>query len=90
MTRVNIAEAKAKLSDLVDRALAGEEVVICRSGRPVARLTSVDERRPRPFGVAGHWIVDDRALLAGADAREIELAEGAGTDAVGLPTAPAR
>ena len=35
---VNIYEAKAKLSALLDRAVAGEEIVIARSGKPLARL----------------------------------------------------
>lgn len=38
MTRVNLAEAKARLSELIDRALAGEEVVISRRDVPVIRL----------------------------------------------------
>jgi prevent-host-death family protein len=33
---VNIAEAKARLSALVDRAAAGEEIILSRAGRPVA------------------------------------------------------
>ncbi|HEX4197955.1 MAG TPA: type II toxin-antitoxin system prevent-host-death family antitoxin [Caulobacteraceae bacterium] len=37
--QVNIAEAKAKLSELVARAEAGEEVVIARHGRPIVALT---------------------------------------------------
>jgi len=37
--QVNIAQAKAKLSELVARAEAGEEVVIARHGRPVVALT---------------------------------------------------
>jgi len=36
--QVNIAEAKAKLSELVARAEAGEEVVIARHGRPAVVL----------------------------------------------------
>ncbi len=40
-TQVNIYEAKARLSALLDRALAGETVVIARAGKPVARLTPV-------------------------------------------------
>ncbi|MDX2237440.1 MAG: type II toxin-antitoxin system prevent-host-death family antitoxin [Hyphomonadaceae bacterium] len=36
--QMNIAEAKAKLSELVARAEAGEEVVIARDGKPVATL----------------------------------------------------
>lgn len=35
---VNIYEAKTRLSQLVDRAAGGEEIVIARNGRPVARL----------------------------------------------------
>ena len=46
MTTMNIADAKAKLSELVARAEAGEEVVISRNGEPAARLTSI--RRPNP------------------------------------------
>jgi prevent-host-death family protein len=39
MDRVNLAEAKARLSELVDRAEAGETVDILRRGKPAARLT---------------------------------------------------
>jgi len=38
MKRVQIAEAKAHLSALVERAESGEEIVISRCGKPVARL----------------------------------------------------
>ncbi len=38
MTRVNLAQAKARLSELIDRALAGEEVVVLRRDVPVIRL----------------------------------------------------
>jgi prevent-host-death family protein len=38
---VNIYEAKSKLSALLDKAQAGEEVVIARAGKPVARLTPI-------------------------------------------------
>jgi prevent-host-death family protein len=39
-------EAKTQLSRLVDLAAGGEEVIIQRSGRPVARLVPVQRRRP--------------------------------------------
>jgi len=39
-------EAKSQLSRLVELAERGEEVVIQRSGRPVARLVAVEHRRP--------------------------------------------
>jgi prevent-host-death family protein len=37
-------EAKTKLSQLVERAEAGEEIVIARRGKPVARLVPVTEK----------------------------------------------
>jgi prevent-host-death family protein len=39
-------EAKSQLSKLVELAEGGEEVVIQRSGRPVARLVAMEQRRP--------------------------------------------
>lgn len=46
-------EAKSQLSRLVNLAEGGEEVVIQRSGRPVARLVALQRRRPvaEAFGV---------------------------------------
>lgn len=38
---VNIYEAKATLSALLEKALAGEEVVIARAGKPIARLMPI-------------------------------------------------
>ncbi len=47
----NIHEAKTHLSRLVERAEAGEEVIIARAGKPVARLVAYEERRgPRRPG----------------------------------------
>ncbi len=45
---VNIAEAKAKLSELVARAESGEEVVIVRHGKPIVTLT-VKPTQPVPL-----------------------------------------
>jgi prevent-host-death family protein len=51
-SQVNIHEAKTQLSRLVDRAANGEEIVIARAGRPVARLAPLVERRtPRRGGM---------------------------------------
>ncbi len=41
MTQVNVYEAKTRLSALLRRVAAGEEVVIARAGKPVARLVPV-------------------------------------------------
>jgi prevent-host-death family protein len=49
---VNIHEAKTHLSRLVERVEAGEEVVIARAGRPVARLVAFKPRtEPRRPGL---------------------------------------
>jgi prevent-host-death family protein len=51
MRRFNIHAAKTQFSKLVDRAAAGEEIVIAKSGKPVARLVPfVTEKIPRRPG----------------------------------------
>ncbi|MEW9836401.1 type II toxin-antitoxin system Phd/YefM family antitoxin [Mesorhizobium marinum] len=51
MNAINLAEAKAHLSELIDRVEAGDSIDITRRGKPVARLTAV--ARPRkPINVA--------------------------------------
>lgn len=47
---MNIAEAKARLSELLEAAAAGDEVVIARSGKPVARLVPISAPPPRRLG----------------------------------------
>lgn len=50
MLITNISEAKAQLSALIERALAGEEVIIGKAGKPVAKLIKyqrrLEQRRP--------------------------------------------
>ena len=61
MEQVNLYEAKTHLSSLVDRAAAGEEIVIAKGGRPLARLVPMDARTaPRRLGhLAGKVRVAD-------------------------------
>ena len=47
METVNIHDAKTRLSSLIERVEAGEEIVIARAGRPVARLAPLVSRRRR-------------------------------------------
>ncbi|MFC7397508.1 type II toxin-antitoxin system Phd/YefM family antitoxin [Chelatococcus sp. GCM10030263] len=47
MDAINLADAKAHLSELVDRVEAGGTVDITRRGKPVARLTAVARPRKR-------------------------------------------
>jgi prevent-host-death family protein len=44
---VNIGEAKTRLSELVAKVEAGEEVIIARGNAPVARLVALDEKARR-------------------------------------------
>jgi prevent-host-death family protein len=46
MQTVNIHAAKTNLSRLIDAVEAGEEIVIARAGRPVARLVPVEAKAP--------------------------------------------
>lgn len=43
MSTVTLAEAKTHLSHLLDQVEAGEEVVITRRGRPIARISPVEK-----------------------------------------------
>jgi prevent-host-death family protein len=59
---VNMHQAKSSLSRLVERALAGEDVVIARNGEPLVRLVPVaKERQPRVSGryKGKIWIAPD-------------------------------
>ena len=50
MTPVDVQEAEARLGELLTRVEHGEEVIIARSGLPVARLVPVGPPPPRRFG----------------------------------------
>ncbi|MDF2811116.1 MAG: type toxin-antitoxin system Phd/YefM family antitoxin [Microvirga sp.] len=47
MDAINLADAKTRLSELVDRVEAGDSIDITRRGKPVARLTAVARPRMR-------------------------------------------
>lgn len=68
----NLYEAKTQLSKLVSRALAGEEVVICRAGKPLVRLVPVETAKPRRIGQFAGMHVPDEAMLPLTD-EEIAL-----------------
>ena len=54
MLKVNVAEAKAKLSQYLAAVARGEDVVICSRNVPVAELRAIPQasRKPRPIGLA--------------------------------------
>lgn len=51
---INVAEAKAKLSELLARVEAGEEITIARAGKPIARLVP-QAAAEKPALKAGMW-----------------------------------
>jgi prevent-host-death family protein len=60
---INIYQAKTQLSKLVDLAASGTDVVIARNGKPVARLTTIEQPKKKPivYGLleGKGWIADD-------------------------------
>ena len=65
MPTVGLAEAKSKLSELVDQVERGEEVVISRNGKAVARIVPIERQRKT-----------DRSAFLGSLAGKIHLADG--------------
>ena len=58
MPTVNIHEAKTNLSRLLDQVSAGEEVVIAKAGKPVARLVPIASPARRTPGLAKGRVTD--------------------------------
>jgi prevent-host-death family protein len=76
---VNMHEAKTSLSKLVERALAGEQVIIARNGEPLVQLVPVPkERNPRVPGRGKDkiWISPD--CFDEMSEEELALWEGRG------------
>lgn len=61
MTKVNMHEAKSRLSKLVELAENGADIVIARNGVPRVRLVPVEEQQKNWFGMdeGKGWIADD-------------------------------
>jgi len=54
---LNLYEAKTQLSSLVDRAASGEEIIIAKAGKPMARLVPLEaKKRPSLRELAGQNI----------------------------------
>jgi len=68
MTEIGLREAKAHLSELIDRVERGQTLTLTRYGKPVARIVPVLERRPgmlkgrigmaADFDETPDWLVD--------------------------------
>jgi prevent-host-death family protein len=74
--QVNMHEAKTKLSNLVERALNGEEIIIARDGQPSVQLTPITRKALRPIGLRRHLGLSEnsiKASLAALEQDELEL-----------------
>jgi prevent-host-death family protein len=59
MTVVNIHQAKTHLSRLLEQAVMGEEIIIAKAGKPVARIVPIAGPKPRKPGIAKGQVTDD-------------------------------
>lgn len=64
MKTIGISEATTSLSQLVDQVLAGEEILLTRQGKPVARLAAVAGGEVRSTSM--DWVAESRARRVGA------------------------
>lgn len=59
MAQFNVAEAKAHFSELVQRAMRGEEVIVSKDNRPVVKIVPVRPPRRKPGTGKGVWMAPD-------------------------------
>lgn len=76
MTTVNVHEAKTQLSRLLAQVEAGEEVIIARNGKPVARLVSCQPRGKPQFGALAGVITVPDSFFDPLPEEELRLWEG--------------
>lgn len=63
----NVAEAKATLSQLLDAALAGEQVIVARAGKPLVRLVPLETPSRRELGFLPLDVPDEVFSPLGAE-----------------------
>ena len=93
---VSMSEFRARLTEMTDRVLTGEEIVVSRGREPIARFIPHEPPRRRRPGVLRELLGDEAAheLVASFDAPlgdvDQRVPEGEGTDDTGLWTGPAK
>ena len=71
MVEIGVFEAKTHLAELLDRVEAGEELVISRRGRPVARLVPIADARQQNAAATRLRELRRGATLGGIDWRRL-------------------
>jgi len=73
MSSYSVADAKAGLPRLINRAMAGEEVIITRHGKPVAEIRPAPVRGPAARAAFYDWLAGRRSTLKGSPITSVEL-----------------
>lgn len=84
----NVHDAKTHLSRLIDRAHAGEEIVLAKAGKPYAKLVPIDPPAAKPKREPGGWPelrnIPDSVWFDPLPESELELWEGKRLEKYGL------
>jgi prevent-host-death family protein len=73
MSSYSVADAGNSLPSLIDKALAGEEVVITRDGKPVVELRPADRVIPRDIAGAHRWLEERRDRRKSVSITSVQL-----------------
>jgi prevent-host-death family protein len=73
MTTYSVADAKAGLPRLIDKAMAGEEVIITRHGKPVAELRPTAGKAPEATATSYQQLIAGRITPKGKAPNSVEL-----------------
>ena len=73
MIQVNIHEAKTRLSELLERVQNGEEVIIAKAGKPIARLAQLEQitKKRQPGRLAGRLQMNGDFAAADAEIQKM-------------------
>lgn len=59
MSRYNLAEAKARFSELVQKAMLGEEAIVAKENKPVVKIVPLKPPKRKPGTGRGIWMSPD-------------------------------
>lgn len=75
---VNVHQAKTHFSKLLERAHAGEEIILAKAGKPYAKLVPIaaDQPQRKPGRFEGQMVYDDSSFFDPLPEDELRLWEG--------------
>jgi prevent-host-death family protein len=85
---INVHDAKTHFSKLLDRAHAGEEIILAKAGKPYAKLVPIEKaaikRKRKPGGLKLNGSIPDAVWFDPLPDEELELWEGKRLEKYGL------